>query len=152
MVNVPTAVLINEEGVIVRYDEDAYSKVHSMGTFEFGNDRYRPVVLDWVQNGAQSRYVKSPKEVTAHLSPRTADEAKADPSFRLGSYFYSEGNEAKANQYWDTAQELNPSSWNYHRQDWSFLAPAETNRNWLAKVQSLQGKPYYRPLDLPEKQ
>ncbi len=149
MVNVPTAVLIDERGVMVRYDEDAYSKVHSMGTFEFGNDRYRPVVLDWAKNGAESPYVQSAAQVTAHLSPSTKEEAAADPYFRLGVYFYAQDDAARANTYWDKAQELNPDSWNYHRQDWSFLEPAETNRNWLSKVQSLNGRPYYRP-SLPD--
>jgi hypothetical protein len=147
---VPTDVLIDEEGVMVRHDEDAYSKVHSMGTFEFGNDRYRPVVLDWVANGADSVYAKSPEEVTAPLRGGTDSEAQADALFKLGVYFYQAEGEELANQYWDEAQALHPVSWNMHRQDWSFLASAETSRNWLSKVQSLQGKPYYRPLELPE--
>jgi hypothetical protein len=150
MVNVPTAVLIDEQGVMVRYDEDAYSMVHTMGTFEFGNDRYRPAVLDWVENGADSKYVMSAADVTAHLTPRTSAEAEAEAAFALGVHFSREGNDELANLYWDRAQGLHPESWNYHRQDWSFLPPAETQRNWLSKVQSLQGKPYYRPLDLPE--
>ena len=84
----PTGVLIDEQGIMVRHDEDAYSKVHSMGSFEFGNDRYRPVVLDWVANGADSVYVQSPEEVTAPLLGSTEDEAQADALFKLGVYFY----------------------------------------------------------------
>ena len=30
LVNVPTGVLIDEEGIMVRHDEDAYSRLHSM--------------------------------------------------------------------------------------------------------------------------
>ena len=150
MINVPTGVLIDEAGIMVRHDEDAYSKVHSMNGFQFGNDRYRPVVLDWVEKGADSVYVQSPKDVTAPLQGGTDSEAEADALFKLGVYFYQAGNREFANRYWDDAQTLYPASWNMHRQDWSFLDSAETSRNWLSKVRSLEGKPYYRPLALPE--
>ncbi|MDX1384385.1 MAG: hypothetical protein R3190_12110 [Thermoanaerobaculia bacterium] len=150
MVNVPTAVWVDEDGRIVRHDEDAYSAIHQAGTFTFGRDDYRPAVYDWVRNGAASRYVQSPEEVLARIPSRTPDEARADPTFKLAVHFYLEGDLERANRYWDEAQTLNPSSWNYHRQDWSFLDPAETGRNWLEKVQALDGKPYYKPLDFPD--
>ena len=56
--------------------------------------------------------------------------------------------EAKANQWWEESQKLNPDSWNFHRQDWSFTK-SEATAKWIQKVGKLNGKPYYRPLDLP---
>ena len=64
-------------------------------------------------------------------------------------YFHQQGDEERANRYWEAAQKLNPDSWNYHRQDWSFT-PEVANQNWYRKVQKLGDKPYYEPLDLPE--
>jgi tetratricopeptide (TPR) repeat protein len=149
MVNVPTAVWIDETGKIVRHDEDAYSKSYTIPGYKFGNDVYRPAVYDWVKNGAKSQYVQSPETVLAKLPKRGENEALADANFKLGVWFYAQGDRERANKYWDEAQKLNPDSWNYHRQDWSFLEQSETMKNWLAKFRALGDKPYYRPLDLP---
>jgi len=40
-VNVPSAVWIDEEGRIVRYNEGTYASSHKLGTFEFGRDERR---------------------------------------------------------------------------------------------------------------
>ena len=149
-VNVPTAVWIDEQGKIVRHDEDAYSKSYTMGSYKFGNDIYRPAIYDWVKNGAASKYVQDPKTVMAHLPKRGDNEMLAEANFKLGVFFYTQGDRERANKYWDEAQRLNPESWNYHRQDWSFLEQNETMKNWLAKFRALGDKPYYRPLELPE--
>jgi hypothetical protein len=149
MVNVPTAVWIDEEGRILRHDEDAYSKSYKMGTMTFGNDVYRPAIYDWVKNGAQSRYVQDREEVLAQIPKRGDAEQLADPTFKLGVWFFLAGDRERADRYWDEAQKLNPESWNYHRQDWSFLERDQTMKNWLAKFRALDGKPYYRPLELP---
>jgi hypothetical protein len=149
MVNVPTAVWIDEEGRILRHDEDAYSKSHKLGTMAFGNDRYRPAIYDWVKNGAESQYVQNREELLAKIPKRGDAEALAEPTFKLGVWFYLQGDRERADRYWDEAQKLNPDSWNFHRQDWSFLDPNVTMQNWLAKFRALGDKPYYRPLDLP---
>ena len=73
----------------------------------------------------------------------------ADVNFKLGVYFHVAGDEERANKYWETAEKLNPDSWNYHRQDWSFT-PKEANKNWVKKVGQLNGKDYYVPLKLPK--
>ena len=56
------------------------------------------------------------------------------------------GDEAKANHYWEIAQALNPDSWNYARQDWSFT-PEQAGENWAEKFQTLEGRPYYKPIE-----
>jgi hypothetical protein len=146
LVNVPTAVWIDEEGRIVRSDEGAYAETHSMGTFKFGTDDYVPSVRDWVQKGADSKYAQSADEHAAKIVPKSSDANLAEANFKLGVYFHEQGNEQKANQYWEAAQALNTDSWNYHRQDWSFT-PGEANANWGKKVAGLGGKPYYAPVD-----
>lgn len=149
MVNVPTAVWIDEEGNIVRQNEGAYSKMYKFGSTEFGTDEFVPAIRDWVEKGSESIYAMTPEEVTAKRKPRTTDAALADPVFKLGVYFHLEGDETRANKYWEQAQALNPDSWNYHRQDWSFT-PSEAMGNWMKKAQALGDEPYYEPMDLPK--
>jgi hypothetical protein len=150
MVNVPTAVWIDEQGRILRHDEDAYSKMYKAGDMSFGNDIYRPAVYDWVRNGEQSVHVQHADQAVSRIPRRSDDEALAEASFKLGVWFHLQGNAEQADHYWDRAQELHPDSWNYHRQDWSFLDPQETGQRWFAKYQSLEGRPYYRPLEVSQ--
>jgi hypothetical protein len=146
LVNVPSAVWIDEEGKIVRSDEGAYAETHEMGTIKFGTNDYIPAVRDWVAKGSESEYVKSASGLAADIKPKSTDENLAEANFSLGVYFHQNGNEEKANTYWEAAEALNPDSWNYHRQDWSFT-PKEANTNWMRKVQTLKGKDYYAPID-----
>jgi len=144
LVNVPSAVWIDETGHVRRIDEGAYATTHDLGGFEFGRADYAPMVEDWVAKGESSVHLKSVGELA--IAPRTSNEALAEPTFKLGVYFQQQGNEAKANEYWEAAQALNPKSWNYARQDWSFT-PEVANDNWNRKVQSLEGNPYYKPIE-----
>ena len=147
-VNVPSGVWIDEEGRIVRWNEGTYAAQHKLGTIEFGSDLYVPALKDWIAKGADSEYIWTPEEVAAHIIPRTDDAEKAEPTFKLGVYFHEQGDEERANKYWEESQRLNPDSWNFHRQDWSFT-PKQATANWLKKVQTLGDKPYYVPMDLP---
>lgn len=142
LVNVPSAVWIDEDGQVLRIDEGTYATKHKMGDFEFGRDDYAPMVADWVKNGSASQYVDGPVRVAAPAS----EQALAEPTFKLGVYFHQQGNEAKANQYWERAQSLNPKSWNYARQDWSFT-PEQASANWAEKFEGLEGDPYYKPIE-----
>lgn len=142
LANVPSAVWIDESGKVIRIDEGAYATTHNMGDFEFGRNDYAPMVRDWVLNGANSQYAKGNQ--LPELD-RSSETALAEPNFKLGVYFYKQNNETLANHYWQVAQQLNPDSWNYHRQDWSFT-PEQAGENWTRKFQSLQGNPYYKPI------
>lgn len=152
MTNVPTGVWINEEGMIVRPLETAYSKATELKlggrTLSNDGDAYVAALRDWVAKGSDSEFAMTPEEVTSKLAPRTSEQAKAEAFFQLGNHFQLSGNEEKANQYWANAQELRPESWNYHRQDWSFT-PKEANANWMKKFMSLGDEEYYPALELP---
>ena len=142
LVNVPSAVWIDESGTIIRIDEDSYATSHTMDDgYEFGRDDYAPMVKDWVAKGAASQYAQG--NAVPDLT-KTDDDALAEAHFKLGVYFKHEGNTAKANHYWAKAQKLNPDSWNYARQEWSYT-PAEADANWMKKWEALT-KPYYRPI------
>ena len=156
MVNVPTGVWVNEKGRIVRPGEVAYSsdKSFTVGgrTLTVQGDIYVTALRDWVEKGEKSAYALPRQDLAKRLKGRGRAEAEADCSFKLGVYFHEAGKPELAARYWKQAQELNPESWNYHRQDWAFT-PAEAGKKWFAKFLGLDGRPYYAPLDLakPEK-
>ena len=141
LVNVPSAVWIDEEGRVLRIDEGSYATTHDLNGFDFGRSDYAPMVADWVAQGADSKYVGEALPITA----KSDDAARADAAFRLAVFFQSRDQHAKADQYWQLAQDLNPHSWNYHRQDWAYT-PEEAGRNWQKKVETLGDKPYYKPI------
>ncbi len=149
MVNVPTGVMIDEQGRVVRQDEGTYTRTYQAGQLTFGTDEYVPAVRDWVAHGAESRFALDRKALTSRLRRPSSQEALADAHFRLASYFVDHGQTQLAENHWSAAQRLNPDSWNYSRQDWSFT-PTEAGTNWLKKFQTLEGKPYYAPMDLPK--
>ncbi len=156
-VNVPSAAWVDEEGRIVRIDEGTYSKIHEIGEGEqaitFGNDVYTPALKDWVAKGADSEFVQSVATVTGNIREHSFDQLKADAAFRLGNLFRAHGQKEKAELYWDIAQELNPDSVNFIRQNLTLTeegSAGETFMNLMGEYVS-SGKDYYRPLDLEEK-
>jgi peroxiredoxin len=148
-VNVPSAAWIDETGHIVRINEGTYAKKHSLGPIKFGTDDYAPAVVDWVQNGAKSKFVWSDAELAKHLKPRTNDEERAQSLFELGVYFSKQQDLKRAKKYFAEAEALDPANWNIHRQDWALTDKKSQNRNWMTKVAKSK-KPYYAPLELPK--
>lgn len=151
MVNVPTAVWINEEGKIVRPNEVA-----------FIDDRYRKLtgiesapyvagIRDWAERGAKSAFALSEDEVRKRLKPESPEHAAASAEFALGEYLYAQGFGADAIPHFKEAQRLNPDSWNYKRQAWALSdADRDYGTNFNKEVLKLNGKPYYAPRQLPD--
>ena len=148
LVNVPSAVWVDEEGKIVRINEGTYAQSHGA----FGTDEYLPIVRDWAENGADSPYVWNEEQVTEKIFQRTTEAEKAQPTFRLGTFFFAQGNDEKAEQYWSLAQELDPTSWNYLRQDLKYEQGGSAGPEWRARRDSIEsaGGTYYAPLDIEE--
>jgi tetratricopeptide (TPR) repeat protein len=151
MVNVPTAVWINEKGRIVRPNEvafvdDRYKVMHKLEAAEYLN-----AIRDWVAKGERSPFALSEKELRERLAPQNPDWAKAAAEFGLAEYLYRKGAAAASIRHYKEAQRLNPESWNYKRQAWA-LSDAERDygTNFMKEVQKLDGKPYYAPRRLPE--
>ena len=151
MVNVPTAVWINEQGRIVRPNEAAfvdnrYTPMHKLDAGE-----YLDAIRDWVAKGEQSAFAFSEKELKAKLAPQNPDWALAAAEFGLAEYLYHHGQGPASIKHYKEAQRLNPESWNYKRQAWA-LSDAERDygTSFMKEVQKLNGKPYYTPRDLPK--
>jgi hypothetical protein len=150
LVNVPSGVWIDEQGRIQRINEGTYSRRIFLGDkYYIGTEDYTPAVRDWVAKGAGSAYVWTPQQVAAKVRKRSSDEALAEPTFKLGVYFFQRQDQERARLHWKRAEELSPDSWNYHRQDWTFTGDGSSGKNWTEKRDALGDKPYYEPLDLP---
>jgi hypothetical protein len=93
--------------------------------------------------------VWSVEKVAAKIRRRTPAESLAEPTFKLGVYFFQRKDEERARMYWKRAEELHPDSWNYHRQDWTFTPDTSFGKQFMEKRSKLGDKPYYEPLELP---
>jgi hypothetical protein len=151
MVNVPTAVWIDEQGRIVRPNEVAYvdNRYKSLHGLDAGP--YVDGIRDWVNNGERSPFALSAKELKERLKPQNPDHALAATEFGLAEYLYSTGQGTDAIAHYKEAQRLHPDSWNYKRQAWALSnAERDYGTNFFKEVQKLQGKPYYAPRQMPE--
>ncbi len=148
LVNVPSGVWIDEEGRIKRINEGTYAKTHMNGAF--GTDEFVPIVRDWVANGDDSRHVWETDRVKSSIVQRTPEAEQAQPTFRLGTFYFSNDNDAKAESYWTRAQELDPTSWNYLRQDLLYEEGGSAGPEWLKRVEEVNsaGGNYYAPLEI----
>jgi hypothetical protein len=139
--NVPMAVWIDEDGVLVRPAEQAAIERSALRDIDIPDglpDRmrslleqvkaipdpstdYRAALEDWAVHGAASRFVLAPHEVIERSRPLSDDAARAAACFELGQHVWRiEGNEAAA-PWWREAHRLDPSNWTYKRQAWTFV-------------------------------
>jgi tetratricopeptide (TPR) repeat protein len=151
MVNVPTAVWIDEQGRIVRPNEAAFVDDRYKAMTKLDAAEYLNALRDWVAKGERSVFVPGEKELKIRLAPQNPDWARAAAEFGLAEYLYRKGLAAASIKHYKEAQRLNPDSWNYKRQAWA-LSDAERDygTNFGKEVQKLNGKPYYAPRQLPE--
>ena len=151
MVNVPTAVWINEKGMIVRPNEVAYVDNRYKAMHQIDAGPYLDAIRDWVANGDRSAFVMNEQEVKERLKPPSSERSMADAEFALAEYLHKNGNAEDAIAHFKEAQRLDPDNWNYKRQAWA-LTDAEKNygTSFMKEVQKLGGKPYYAPRKLPE--
>ena len=138
-VNVPMAVWIDEDGMIVRPAEQAsieerlerdvpdalpdrlktmlgeVNKIADVGA------RYRAAVVDWAERGTDSQYVMTPEEVVARSQPRPVEHARAAACFELGNHLRRTIGPDAAVSWWREAHRLFPENWTYKRQAWTLV-------------------------------
>ena len=163
MVNVPTAVWINESGRIVRPAESAGAtdgfRTLDRTTFQMPAEvaatgkqarrRYIDAIRDWVAKGDASVYALSPDDVRRRMHDRTGSEALAAANFRLGQYLYQQGHRQEAQWYFAEATRLHPENWSFKRQSWELEEPGKASGpEFWAAVEALGEKPYYPPVNL----
>lgn len=143
-VNVPNAVWIDEQGVLVRPAHAAHiqrSALRDMdipeGLGRLGEilgevkkirptdpEVYRAAVWDWAAHGAASPFALSPDDVVARSRPRPREHAEAAAAFELAQHLWRAGQRDAAVGWFRRAHTLQPDNWTYKRQAWTFATTA----------------------------
>jgi len=174
IVNVPTGVWIDEEGVIVRPAEPAfparpgfvrnrplpkdldpyYAEVLlEARKIRIEPDKYVSALRDWVENGERSRFALAPEDVVRRSGDRGQDRSLAAAHFELAQHLWRGGREAEAVPHFRAARRLQPDNWTYKRQAWSlahrYQAPTDLfEGDWLSDVRAIGAENYYPALDM----
>ena len=158
MVNVPTAVWIDERGKIVRPSEpagtmDAFRKMDrtnfsipadSMSELQARRQAYLDAIRDWVTNGSASRFALGEVDVLKRMHAPDDAQVRAAANFRLGEFLFENGHADAAKKYFEEAERLRPESWNYKRQAWALEDPMKAGGpEFWAAVDSLGEGRYY---------
>ena len=139
-VNVPNAVWIDEQGVLVRPAHAAHVRRSPLrdvdvpaGLGRVGEmlaevkkvradvDLYLEAIRDWAAHGAASRFALPPDEVVARSRPRPAEHAEAAACFALGEALLERAGHDAAVPWFRRAHELHPQNWTYKRQAWTLV-------------------------------
>lgn len=161
VVNVPSAVWIDETGRIVRPTETAGTSdafrteldrttkqmsARGMAERERVRGAYLAALRDWAAAGRASPYALPEAAVRRRL-PLPADaHALAAANFRLGHYLHASGHPKAAEPYLAAARRLHPDSWSYRRQSWEMEEPGKAGgAEFWAAVDALGDRPYYPP-------
>jgi hypothetical protein len=167
IVNVPTAVWIDERGAIVRPAEvpgatDAFRSMN-LQTREMPKERaadgrmrrqiYVGAVRDWIERGAASEHVLAPDEVRRRMRGIDRNASLAVAQFRLGVWLAQRGELEASQRALAEAVRLEPEAWRFRRQKIVLSDPAlvgqlaSTPEFWHA-VQGLGDRYYYPPTDM----
>lgn len=173
VVNVPTGVWIDEQGMIVRPPEPAFpwrpreladellaqlpritvEQLQEAGRMRIDPEAYVAALRDWVSRGSHSRYALTPDEVISRSRPRPPEQSRAAACFELGQHLHRTGHRGDAVRWFRDAHRLAPDNWTYKRQAWTFADPlqgstAEYESDWLTDVRKIGAENYYPPLAL----
>ncbi len=173
IVNVPTGVWIDEEGMIVRPPEPAFPgrasyldmtstdtlprRLQEMLTearkIRTEPEMYIAALRDWVKHGKESRYALSLSDLIERSRPRPREEALAAAHFELGAHLHRLERTEEAARHWRQAHRLQPDNWTYKRQAWSLADPLQGPTelyagDWLSEVRRTGPENYYPPLQL----
>lgn len=151
--NIPMAVWIDEDGVLVRPAEGASIErsslrdldvpdglpeqltkmLHAVKEIPDDSEQYRAALLDWVHNGRSSKFVLSPDDVVRRSQPRSDDEARAAACFELGNHLRLTVGHDAAVTWWREAHRLHPLNLAYKRQAWTLVttAPGATENDLM---------------------
>ena len=142
VINIPSSVWIDENGVIVRPAETAppppTEPAAAPGTqaptempqrmtdimreaakIQSDPEAYHAALRDWVEKGSASAFAMDPATVVERSRPRSADVARGHAHFELGTQLEIDGEHEAAVQQFREAHRLVPDSWIFRRQAWS---------------------------------
>jgi hypothetical protein len=164
MVNVPQAVWIDEDGLIVRPTEPAgaYEGFRQMdrATRQMPEEAarltaqakatYVEAIRDWVVRGRLSPHALDAERARARVPVPTPEVARAHAAFQLGQRLLRTGRHDEGARWLDEASRLHPDSWCIWRQRAGVneVGLASLPDFW-ARVDALGERRYYAPIDMP---
>jgi hypothetical protein len=174
IVNVPTGVWVDEQGVIVRPPEPAFpgrAVIAELGLpkdaperivemmaeaakMRVEPERYAAAVRDWAEHGSASRFALPPGEVVERSRPRSRENSQAAASFELAQALHRAGHADDAIQWFREAHRLQPDNWTFKRQAWELVDPIlqgpseQYEGDWLSDVRAIGAENYYPLPDL----
>jgi len=177
VINVPTGVWVDEEGMLVRPPEVAHpgtsvlrdmltqygipkegpeiirEQILAASKIRVDPEKYGAAIRDWAEKGADSEYALSPDEVVERSRPRPPELSQAAAHFELGVHLHAEGELEAARRHFRAAHSLDPDNWTYKRQAWSFEDPFQGptehyDSDWLSEIESRGHDTYYPLPDL----
>lgn len=167
MVNVPTAVWIDEQGLIVRPAEPAGATDHfrSMDPDTFAipdedavtlarnRSRYLEALRDWVEKGPDSQFAFSAEEVRRRVRRPTENDVRAEVHVRIARHLYRRGAVSGARQHLSEALALCPERWNYRRQaevlDPALVGAIDVSESYYGGLEALGDDNFYPAIDMP---
>lgn len=171
VVNVPSGIWIDEDGIVVRPPEPAHprrpaylgravppdaspadrERIELVNALHVEAERYVAALRDWVAHGRESPYALAPDEVVRRSRPRPMGEATAAAHFALGQALHTRGAQGAAVEHFREAHRLHPTNWTYRRDAWS-LAGADRElvyrTRWVDEVKREGVENYYPRLEL----
>jgi peroxiredoxin len=173
VVNVPSGMWVNEDGVIVRPPEPAFPWVPRQPSDELvaklpaltaeqlreaqkiriEPERYVAALRDWVAKGDRSQFVLAPDAVVDRSRARDLEHSRAAACFEMGQHLHRTGHPADSVRWFREAHRLAPENWTYKRQAWSLADPLQGptdsyESDWLTDVRAIGAENYYPPLEL----
>lgn len=176
VVNVPSGIWIDEDGIIVRPPEPAHprrpefldravppdaspaerERIELVKALHVEAERYVAALRDWASRSrssgrGRSRYALPPDEVVRRSRPRPIDEATAAAHFALGQALHMRGAQAAAVEHFREAHRLQPTNWTYRRDAWSLAGPDRErvyHTSWVDEVKREGVENYYPRLEL----
>jgi hypothetical protein len=173
VVNVPSGIWIDEDGLIVRPPEPAFpwrprppsnellaqlpalmvEQLREAQKIQIEPERYVAALRDWVKLGRRSRYALPSEDVLARSRPRGEERSRAAACFELGQHLQRAGHDRDATPWFREAHDLDPDNWTYRRQAWSLADPLQGptdayDSDWLSEVRKIGAENYYPPLEL----
>ena len=174
VVNVPSGVWVDEQGVIVCPPEPAFpgkavvaelpmppnappritEMMQEASKMRIQPQRYVAGLRDWVDNGAQSPFALDADEVVARSTPRPPEVSRAAACFELGQHLHRAGDTESAVPWFREAHRLQPANWTYKRQAWELVDPImqgpseQYDGDWLSDVREIGPENYYPPVEL----
>jgi len=163
IVNVPTAIWIDESGKIVRPAEvagayEAFRHVdpetravpeEHLAHSKQVRSAYLDAIRDWVARGSDSEHVLSAADARDRQPAADPAVAEAHARFRLGQHLEASGNREAARIEFEAASRLHPESWAIWRQAADKLENGiAAGPAFSARLAALGDKHYYPPPEI----